>query len=70
MYRRPGGRGGRRPGMTLAILIHSCHILPFQPILWNEYFPPEPAKTAKHSPKSISEGVEYGKYVIATNSSH
>ena len=35
---------------------HSCHILPFQPILWNNYFPPEPAKTAKHSPKSISEG--------------
>ena len=35
---------------------HSCHILPFQPILWNKYFPPEPANTAKHSPKSISEG--------------
>ena len=35
---------------------HGCHILPFQPILWNEYFPPEPAKRAKHSPKSISEG--------------
>ena len=33
--------------------IHSCHILPFQPILWNRYFPPEPATTAKHSPKSI-----------------
>ena len=30
--------------------------VPFQPILWNKYFPPEPAKTAKHSPKSISEG--------------
>ena len=37
-------------------LLHSCHILPFQPILRNIYFPPEPAKTAKHSPKSISEG--------------
>ena len=35
---------------------HSCHILPFQPILWNRYLPPEPANTAKHSPKSISEG--------------
>ena len=35
---------------------HSCHILPFQPILWNKYVPPEPATTAKHSPKSISEG--------------
>ena len=35
---------------------HSCHILPFQPILWNKYFPPEPAKTTKHSPKSILEG--------------
>ena len=37
---------------------HGCHILPFQPILRNRYFPPEPAKAAKHSPKSISEGVE------------
>ena len=27
-----------------------------QPILWNKYVPPEPAKTAKHSPESISEG--------------
>ena len=35
---------------------HSCHILPFQPILWNKYFLPEPANTAKDSPKSISEG--------------
>ena len=35
---------------------HSCHILPFQPILRYKYFPPEPANTAKHSPKSISEG--------------
>ena len=34
----------------------SCHILPFQPILWNKCFPPEPANTAKHSPKSISQG--------------
>ena len=41
---------------VLLLLLHSCHILPFQAILWNKYFPPELAKTAKHSPKSISEG--------------
>ena len=35
---------------------HSCHILPSQPTLWNKCFPPEPANTAKRSPKSISEG--------------
>ena len=35
---------------------HGCYILPFRPSLWNTYFPPEPANTAKHSPKSISEG--------------
>ena len=35
---------------------NTCHILPFQPILWNQYFPPQPAKAAKRSPKSISEG--------------
>ena len=35
---------------------HSCHILPFRPILWNRYLPPEPANTANNSPKSISEG--------------
>ena len=35
----------------------SCHILPFQPILWNRYLPSEPVITAKkNSPKSISEG--------------
>ena len=38
------------------LMLHSCHILPFQPMLWNKYFPPEPAKTAKNSPRSISEG--------------
>ena len=43
---------------------HTCHILPFQPILWNTFFPSEPAKTAQDSPKSISEGVEYGEYHI------
>ena len=35
---------------------HSCHILPFQPILWNRCFPPEPARTAQSSPESISAG--------------
>ena len=48
--------------MHYAMIYHSCHILPFQPILRNKYFPSKPANTAKHSPKSISEGVEYGKY--------
>ena len=45
--------GGARPGPPS---YHSCHILPFEPILWDRQFPPEPARTAKHSPKSISEG--------------
>ena len=36
--------------------VRSCHILPFQPILWNRYLPSEPVKTAKNSPPSISEG--------------
>ena len=35
---------------------HICHVLPFQPLLWNRYVPSEPANTAKHSPQSISEG--------------
>ena len=35
---------------------HSCHILPFQPILWNRYLPSEPGKTTKKGPQSISEG--------------
>ena len=37
-------------------ILHSCHILPFQPILWNRCFPSELVKTTKISPKSISEG--------------
>ena len=41
---------------VIVLIAHICHILLFQPILWNKYFPPEPANTAKHSPKSISEG--------------
>ena len=35
---------------------HGCHILPFRPILWNCFFPSEPAKTAQNNPKPISEG--------------
>ena len=35
---------------------HTCHILSFQPILWNRCFPSESAKSAPNSPKSISEG--------------
>ena len=34
----------------------SCHILLFQPILWNRYLPSEPVKTARNSPPSISDG--------------
>ena len=37
-------------------LNHGCHILPFQPILWNRCFPSKSVKLAKNSPKSISEG--------------
>ena len=46
--------GIRRPGR--ARRSHSCHILPFQPILWNINFPSEPVKTTENSPQSISEG--------------
>ena len=35
---------------------HTCHILPFQPILWNRCFPSKSVKSAQNSPKSISEG--------------
>ena len=38
-------------------LLHTCHFLPFQPILWNRCFPSEPVKSAQNSLKSISEGV-------------
>ena len=43
-------------GGRLVCIPHTCHILPFQPILWNIYFPPEPAKATKNSPQWISEG--------------
>ena len=51
----PGSSWQRWPTLCPGV-VHGCHILPFQPILWSKYFPPEPAKTAKHSPKSISKG--------------
>ena len=35
---------------------HTCHILPFQPILWNRCFPSKPVRSSQNSPKSISEG--------------
>ena len=38
------------------VYIHSCHILPFQPILWNRHFLSKPAERAKNRPQSISEG--------------
>ena len=37
-------------------ITHSCHILPFQSIMWNRYCPSELVNTAKHNPKSISAG--------------
>ena len=40
----------------------SCHILPFQPILWNKDFPSEPAKPPKTAQNIFQRGVEYGKY--------
>ena len=36
---------------------HSCHILPFQPILRDIDVPSEPAKTTKHSPPSVFQVV-------------
>ena len=41
---------------------HSCHILPFQPILWNNYFPSEPAKPPKTAQHLFQRGVDYGRY--------
>ena len=35
---------------------HTCHILPFQPILRNRYLPSEPVTSGQNSPTSISEG--------------
>ena len=53
---RERGHAGQRAAAEPEVRGHGCHILPFQPILRSKYFPPEPANTAKHSPKSISEG--------------
>ena len=41
---------------------HGCHILPFQPILRNKYFPPEPAKQPRTALNLFQTEVEYGKY--------
>ena len=30
--------------MSVSLVYHSCRILPFRPILWNSFFPSEPAK--------------------------
>ena len=42
--------------LSLPIYIYICHILPFQPLLWNRCFPSKSVKSAQNSPKSISEG--------------
>ena len=63
------GRTGTDHLILILLLIHTCHILPFQPILWNRCFPPEPAKTAKYSHKSISEGGRIWQ-VCNTNTNH
>ena len=36
--------------------VPSCHILPFQPLMRNRYFPSEHLKAAPKRPESISEG--------------
>ena len=40
----------------VSLTLHTCHILPFQPILCNRCFPSKSVKSAKRSPTSISEG--------------
>ena len=52
----------RRWNRNLPTPNHSCHILPFQPILWNSFFPSEPAKPPRTAPNLFQRGVEYGKY--------
>ena len=49
---------------VMILRVHSCHVLPFQPILWNRYFPSEPAKQPITAPNLFQRGVEYGKYVV------
>ena len=41
---------------SVAKEIRTCHILPFQPILWNSYFPFWACKNSQNSPPSISDG--------------
>ena len=54
----------------LLIVLHSCHILPFQSILWNRYLPSEPVKTPKNRPPSISEGGRLWQVWGPTNKSN
>ena len=70
--RRPSETQGRPlvRGEIMMMIVHSCHILPFQPILWNKYFPPEPANTAKRSPTSISEWGRLWQVCSSMNSSN
>ena len=40
---------------------HGCHILPFRPILWNSFFPSEPAKPPRTALNLFQTEVKYGK---------
>ena len=46
----------RTPILRRVFFFHTCHILSFQPILWNRCFQSKSVKSAQNSPKSISEG--------------
>ena len=48
--------------LPFAYLSHSCHILPFQPILWNGFFPSEPAKPPPTALNLFQTEVKYGKF--------
>ena len=58
---------GDRASWTCAIahVLHTCHILPFQQILWNRCFPSKSVKSAQNSPKSISEGGRIWRVCLA-----
>ena len=45
-----------------AVWGHSCHILPFQQIVWNSHFPSELVRTAKTAPNLFQIGVGYGNH--------
>ena len=44
--------------------VRSCHILPFQPIVWNRHFPSELVRTAKAAPNPFQIGVGYGNHDV------